>query len=451
MFLYNDCLKTTIINGAGINQPQNIRRACELGIDLDGGPDINNIKSVNNISNDTARRKIISTNSNVTLSSVNDSFESTGTGSYGEFRKQSSFGTMYLPTNNSFYFYFGINAGKSAIEKANIKYFADCTVPVKDDFLIKSVITNNTVIGGSSGSINIEIIGGTGPFTFLWSNGQITKDVSGLMADTYNVIVSDKLGNKINKSFEISEPAPLTIVLNGTNVTTNGATDGIITVSGIGGISPYTATILTGPSNVGSIFKNFLSPIQFDGLAKGTYKIGLIDSSITPNTVSSTISISEPSIIILETTKKDITCFGNNNGSINNKIKGGVPPYVINTTGPSNYLSTRINQNSLLAGTYNIMITDSIQQTLNSTVNILEPLKLTLTLNYTIGTTTTTGEIYLTGLGGTGLLTFQLLIGDTEISTNNTGHFINLESNDNYIVKLKDENSCMAIKSGIEV
>ncbi len=451
MFLYNDCLKTTIMNSGGINQLQNIRRACELGIDLDGGPDINNINSVNNISNDAARRKIISTNSKISLSLVNDSFESTGDGSYKSFRNIKSFGSVSLPTNNSFYFYFGINAGKSAIEKANIKYFAECTTPIKDDFIIKSITTNNTVIGGSNGSIIIETIGGSAPFNYLWSNGQITKDVSGLIADTYTVIVTDNLGNKIHKSFEISEPAPLGIVLNGTNVTTNGATDGIITVSGIGGILPYTATILTGPSNVGSILKHFSSSAQFDGLAKGTYKIGLVDSSITPNSKEATISISEPSLLTLETIKKDITCFGNNNGTINNKIKGGVPPYVINTTGPSNYLSTSINQNSLLAGTYNIVITDSVQQTLNSSVSILEPLKLTLTLNYTIGTTTTTGEIYLTGLGGTGLLTFQLLIGDTEISTNNTGHFINLESNDNYIVKLKDENSCMVIKSGIEV
>ncbi len=451
MFLYNNCFAITIMNSGGINQPQNIRRACELGIDLDAGPDINNINSVNNINNDIARRKIISTNSSITLSSVNDSFESTGAGSYESFRNITSFGAMSLATNNSFYFYFGINAGKTAIEKANIKYFADCSIPVKDEFIIKSNITNNTVISGNTGSIVITIIGGSSPFTYLWSNGATTQNISGLVAGTYTVTVTDNLGNKISRSFEISEPAPLSIILNETDVTTNGGMNGVITVSGNGGISPYNSAILSGPSHVGNTLIGFPFSAQYTGLTSGTYLIGLSDSSIPPLTTSASITVNQPALFSLNTTSFDITCFASNNGIINNVITGGVPPYTILTTGPS-YTSHTINQTGLLAGVYNITASDSIPQTLTNSVTIIEPPLIVLTLNSTVSTTGSTGEIHVSAVGGTGSLTYSISTGSTQIGSYSvTGDFTSLGSNNNYIATVKDDNGCQKTISGINI
>lgn len=47
---------------------------------------------------------------------------------------------------------------------------------------------------GTNGTIDLVVNGGNSPNTFNWSNGKTTEDVSGLIAGTYSVIVTDNIG-----------------------------------------------------------------------------------------------------------------------------------------------------------------------------------------------------------------------------------------------------------------
>ncbi|MCH8330171.1 MAG: T9SS type A sorting domain-containing protein, partial [Bacteroidetes bacterium] len=55
----------------------------------------------------------------------------------------------------------------------------------------------------NNGSIDISVNGGTLPYTYLWSEGSTTEDISSLSAGTYSVVVTDSAGCMDSISFTV--------------------------------------------------------------------------------------------------------------------------------------------------------------------------------------------------------------------------------------------------------
>ncbi|WP_304517144.1 PKD domain-containing protein [Cecembia rubra] len=66
-------------------------------------------------------------------------------------------------------------------------------------------------INPQSGSINLGISGGRPPYTYVWSNGQTSSNLTNIPAGQYNVVVRDASGCEIKGTFEVKRPAPLAI------------------------------------------------------------------------------------------------------------------------------------------------------------------------------------------------------------------------------------------------
>ena len=91
----------------------------------------------------------------------------------------------------------------------------------------------------------MNVDGGTAPYTYLWSNGSIQKDLVGIGEGVYYVNILDAKGCLRKDTVSISQPDLLTaslyssIMPNGSNISFYQGTDGSIDLTVLGGTKPY--------------------------------------------------------------------------------------------------------------------------------------------------------------------------------------------------------------------
>lgn len=77
--------------------------------------------------------------------------------------------------------------------------------------LATGAVTRPLCPGSCDGSIDVSTSGGTPPYTFAWSNGRTTEDISGLCAGNYSVIITDVNGCRETLNFFVPngiDPTP---------------------------------------------------------------------------------------------------------------------------------------------------------------------------------------------------------------------------------------------------
>ena len=63
----------------------------------------------------------------------------------------------------------------------------------------------------NSGAINLLVSGGTPPFTYSWTNGTTSEDLTNIPAGNYAVVVTDSRGCTKSAQYSVNRPQPLTL------------------------------------------------------------------------------------------------------------------------------------------------------------------------------------------------------------------------------------------------
>ncbi len=126
---------------------------------------------------------------------------------------------------------------------------------------------------------------GVPAYSFMWSSGDTTEDVSGLMAGAYSVTITDGDGCTFSDSLMVVEPTALALAVTSVPDTAN-AGIGAATITATGGTAPYTYTWNGSPGSADST-----------QLTAGTYAIMVTDangcSDTTSVMVDNTVSLSD--------------------------------------------------------------------------------------------------------------------------------------------------------------
>ncbi len=232
----------------------------------------------------------------------------------------------------------------------NNSYSATITQPAAG-LSVTGITTNISCFGGNTGAVDITVNGGTSPYTYNWSTGAGTQDISGLVAGNYSVTITDANGCTITHSTSVTQPAAgLTITGVGTNILCNGGTTGAVNITPAGGTAPYSFNWSTGAGTE-----------DITGLIAGNYTVTVTDANGCTNTYS--ITLTQPAAALSVTgTSTNINCFGGTTGSIDITPAGGTGPYTYSWTNGA----TTQDITNLGPGTYGVTITDANGCTNNS-------------------------------------------------------------------------------------
>jgi gliding motility-associated-like protein len=215
--------------------------------------------------------------------------------------------------------------------------------------------TNLTCYTTCNGTATINVSGGAGGYTYLWSTQPIQNSTTAtsLCSETYTVTATDINGCSASDSVTISSPPQLVASTALNNTTCNSNNSATASATAVGGIAPYTYVWSTGQTTANII-----------NLGSGTYIITVTDSANCSTTDTSTIF---PAVSLSTSTTGSSICEGDTS-IISTIISGGIPVYSFVWSNAAT--SESITVSPLVSSTYTVVVTDGNQCTDTAEVTI---------------------------------------------------------------------------------
>lgn len=219
-------------------------------------------------------------------------------------------------------------------------------------------VTPTSCIDDSSGAIAVTVTGGTQPYSYVWSNGDTTKNLQGLAGGSYMITVTDSSGcqktaniSVFKRTFQVTSAI--------TEPRCAGDSTGAISLIPMG-VAPFLFSWSTGASTD-----------SIGNLSNGVYKVTVTDSTGCSKLLSFTIA-SPPPLVATDTIANS-SC---NSYSIDLSVLGGTAPYQYSW---SNGAQTQ-DLTGIPSGTYQVNIKDASGCTLAKEIKIDSVAQLTCSI-----------------------------------------------------------------------
>jgi gliding motility-associated-like protein len=279
---------------------------------------------------------------------------------------------------------------------------ASCTTT---GLILTTTFVNPTCI--TTGSATVSCSTGTAPYTYLWSNGATSSNITGLSVGTYTVTVRDAACNSGTDSVVLVNTAAPTVTSTEIPPTCFGGNNGSSTVTPSGGTPGYTYSW----APVGG------AAATATNLTSGSYTCTVTDASGC--IAKAIVTVTSPAGMRDSITSTvNATCV--NPGSATVGVKGGSAPYTYSwiPTG-----GTAATGTPLGAGTYTVHVTDKNGCIDSAIATITNPGAPTATIAATNVTCFggKNGTATVTVKGGTAPYTYSWSSGQTTATINGVG------------------------------
>ena len=283
--------------------------------------------------------------------------------------------------------------------------------------------------GKSDGTANVNATGGVGSFSYSWSNGATSQTAINLAANDYTVAVTDGNGCINSTVVKVSNTAAgvasATLIK---NPSCSGGADGTASANIAGGTAQYTYSWSNGPTAQTS-----------SGLTKGTYSVTITDANNCQSI--SSITLSEPAPINLTTASNPGACGSNGVASVT--TIGGTPVYKFTWTNGA----TGSTSKNLAAGNYSVTVTDANNCTAVTSVTVLPPTPIILSLASTNAICgKNNGTVTASVTNGTASYTYSWSNAATSTTSSTINQITNL-ADGNYSATVTDANGCSSVST----
>jgi len=252
----------------------------------------------------------------------------------------------------------------------------------------------------ADGTISLTVTGGTSPYYYSASTGDVlisysqTYTISGLSSGVYGFSVTDAGLCQLNVNTSITSVNSMSSVSVNTTNSSCSSVDGEILISVIGGVTPYTYTLVSPNGNTTNISGSQTAQL-FSNLSSGTYTVAVSDSSGCAYMEETTIVAENKYTISTQVT--GTTCGGSNGAVTIFTTPGSTLPLdysidngvydIIDTT------LTSVTFNNLTAGNHVVTVSDANDCIQTADILILGSVPLDFSLYSTSCGTGNSGKI----------------------------------------------------------